>query len=1196
MCSLAMNFLVTAQVGPPLAANPNTNNGYGFTQSSGTYTPLSASRTVWQLGAVIGTDLVSSAISLPSPFTYNNQKYSSVYISNNGFITLGGAAAATTYTGLSTDISPTTYDGAFAGFAVNLRNANTTTSEISYETVGTKFIVQFTDVQGSTASAAQLINFQIQLDLTAKTVAIVYGNCVSGTATLTGQVGIRGSESSDVNNRTGTDWTATTIGTSNTSTCTLGITNAATVPASGLTFTYTPGTWLVAPTTYATLPFVENFGTWANGNSTLDLPNATYWRTWPARGDNAWRQSDISTTGFTSASGWSGNSGSATVSTPAVAPTARFHSYNCQYASGYMDLYVNLSTGTGNRFLSFDYINPSGSDVLKVQLSTDGGNTFTDVGSSFGVSASWVTNFLNLGSSSPTAIVRFLAKGDNGSDDIYIDNVKISAITIPDCAVVSSPANAATGVSVTPTINWNAVAGATSYKINLGTTPGGTNVMNGIDVGNVTTYTIPTATPLLYSTNYYVTILPVSSFGTASGCTESTFTTTTIPCPTVSAPAASAAGVSLTPTFTWGAVTSATGYKLRIGTAAGASDVLNDFDMGNVTTYTLPAALLNNSTTYYYTVKSYTATSTSASCTERNFTTVCVATTAPYSQNFDTTPTGSSTVTNAPTCWSYVETTGSAGYGYVYATSPNSTPNCYYLYNAGDTTGNVMLVSPQTTNLTNGTKQVRFMAKAGGSGYTMQVGTLTDPANPASFTVIGSSIALTTSWAQYVVAIPAGTDQYLALKHGLGGSSRSVYLDDIFVENIPTCFAPTAITMSNITASSATVSWTAATPAPVQGYDIYYSASSTAPAPTATPNQTGVMTLTTPISPLSPLTKYYVWVRSHCTGTDLSAWSSVPVSFQTLCQPPALLSTTGATVCPSNTATLSATADAGATITWYDAATGGTVLGTGSTYTTPVLTTTTNYWATASTGSTVNVGPVSPAAEGGTQGAWTIQWSVYFTTLAPTKLQSVTVYPVASGEAGELKVYTGSSTSGTLLATIPYTTTVSGGSTPQVIVINLDLPTAASYNIYPSILPTSGLTRNTAGAVYPYTSSMANITGNGYDPTYYMGLYNFVFTSKCESARQMATATVSSAGCLGTSETSGKDGIKVYPNPFTDVINISDVNNVKSISVVDVAGRLVKTFDKPSSTLYLGELNSGMYLVVLNMKDGSKQTIKAIKK
>jgi len=84
---------------------------------------------------------------------------------------------------------------------------------------------------------------------------------------------------------------------------------------------------------------------------------------------------------------------------------------------------------------------------------------------------------------------------------------------------------------------------------------------------------------------------------------------------------------------------------------------------------------------------------------------------------------------------------------------------------------------------------------------------------------------------------------------------------------------------------------------------------------------------------------------------------------------------------------------------------------------------------------------------------------------------------------------------------------------------------------------------------------------------------------------------------LGTAETvAPKNNIKAYPNPFSDILNISDVKNVKSISVTDIAGRLVKTIEKPSTALQLGELKSGMYIVILHMNDGSRQTIKAIKK
>ncbi|STD03433.1 T9SS type A sorting domain-containing protein [Chryseobacterium carnipullorum] len=84
---------------------------------------------------------------------------------------------------------------------------------------------------------------------------------------------------------------------------------------------------------------------------------------------------------------------------------------------------------------------------------------------------------------------------------------------------------------------------------------------------------------------------------------------------------------------------------------------------------------------------------------------------------------------------------------------------------------------------------------------------------------------------------------------------------------------------------------------------------------------------------------------------------------------------------------------------------------------------------------------------------------------------------------------------------------------------------------------------------------------------------------------------------LATSEVSkAKEDIKAYPNPFTEVLNISKSDLVKSVSVSDVSGRLVKTIENPSSALHLGDLKQGLYFVTLNMKDGSKQMIKAIKK
>lgn len=62
---------------------------------------------------------------------------------------------------------------------------------------------------------------------------------------------------------------------------------------------------------------------------------------------------------------------------------------------------------------------------------------------------------------------------------------------------------------------------------------------------------------------------------------------------------------------------------------------------------------------------------------------------------------------------------------------------------------------------------------------------------------------------------------------------------------------------------------------------------------------------------------------------------------------PTITPGTAPTVCSSGTATLTATPSAGS-ITWYDTATGGTVLGTGNSFTTPALTADTTFYAEAS--------------------------------------------------------------------------------------------------------------------------------------------------------------------------------------------------------------------------------------------------------
>lgn len=347
----------------------------------------------------------------------------------------------------------------------------------------------------------------------------------------------------------------------------------------------------------------------------------------------------------------------------------------------------------------------------------------------------------------------------------------------------------------------------------------------------------------------------------------------------------------------------------------------------------------------------------------------------------------------------------------------------------------------------------------------------------------------------------------------------------------PACLPPSGITASANTAFTATLNWTASVSTPSEGYDYYYASTNTTPTSGTTPSgSVAAGILTASISGLTPSTTYYVWVRGNCGPGVLSDWSFISVSFTTPCNPPTITGTTAGSVCGQGSTALNATSNEG-TIKWYDAATGGSTLGTGSTFNTPVISSTTSYWAEASvTGNQSTVGPVSPTAQGGTIGTQTTAWNVNFTALENITLISVDVYPMTSGQTAAIAVR---NSSGTVIATYPFTTNVSGGATAQTVVLNHSL-TAGNYQLYPT-LPTAGVRRNTSGAVYPYTSPSINITGNGFDTAYYMGFYNWQVASVCASPRTEVVATVTTPPALTLSTTTAT----ICPGTATALVTMS---------------------------------------------------------
>jgi gliding motility-associated-like protein len=95
-------------------------------------------------------------------------------------------------------------------------------------------------------------------------------------------------------------------------------------------------------------------------------------------------------------------------------------------------------------------------------------------------------------------------------------------------------------------------------------------------------------------------------------------------------------------------------------------------------------------------------------------------------------------------------------------------------------------------------------------------------------------------------------------------------------------------------------------------------------------------TITSPL--VTSTTTYYA---EAVNGTCISA-ARKPVTITVNASP--TVTTTNASICAGGTATISAVPTVG-TINWYAAATGGTILATGETFTTPILNATTNYYA-----------------------------------------------------------------------------------------------------------------------------------------------------------------------------------------------------------------------------------------------------------
>ena len=223
----------------------------------------------------------------------------------------------------------------------------------------------------------------------------------------------------------------------------------------------------------------------------------------------------------------------------------------------------------------------------------------------------------------------------NWGYNINVDEISFKRVQggiPPNLAINPSPSNNASSVAITTNLSWSSGGGGpTGYKVYLGTDQG-----NLIEVADQPETVYDPPENLLFGNTYYWKVDPYNEYGYASEAGE-------IPVWKFS----TVSGIATTPSpsngstnqdvtnrvLNWADVTGASGYKVKVGTSSGASDLVNMATV-NESQYT-HSSNWPYSTTIYWTVFTLNGTQ-EVQGTEWSFTTIADPTRPiPYLETFD---------------------------------------------------------------------------------------------------------------------------------------------------------------------------------------------------------------------------------------------------------------------------------------------------------------------------------------------------------------------------------------------------------------------------------------------------------------------------------------------------------------------------------------------------------------------------------
>ena len=179
----------------------------------------------------------------------------------------------------------------------------------------------------------------------------------------------------------------------------------------------------------------------------------------------------------------------------------------------------------------------------------------------------------------------------------------------------------------------------------------------------------------------------------------------------------------------------------------------------------------------------------------------------------------------------------------------------------------------QTVNIPVNTGDIIGILGAAGTGTN---NSYSGSVTPYATTIGGFPVNL--SRLLYQGAITSGP----APNYSTEGSPYPISRVEMYYITGPPCPVPNALNVTNITSSTATVSWGAVTGS--VGYDYVVDQTPTSPG-----SSTGVINTTNTSAPIPGLTEntwYYVHIRSLCAGNEVSAWGLDSFLTPIVCRPP----------------------------------------------------------------------------------------------------------------------------------------------------------------------------------------------------------------------------------------------------------------------------------------------------------------------